>query len=864
MNLVPKSRVSNVPNQAKVFIAFIFFGAVSFFLLKDILFSPGLILGNDWGLPLTPSQIKKTAEIYSSTWQFNSFLSTRNFNTSASSFFWAWEILSHIGLTGEHLCKLLLLSCFVLAGFSLFLFLRHIGLRFFPSLVGGVIYITTPIFFNYSIMGWTFVLLVSGLIPLACLFFIKAIKTDSWSSAIIVSFLFSIAFFQSQTILWFPLIFLLLGPLVIVDSKSLINFISKLLFIMFLFLMLNQASFLPLLMSPDTGVSGNNLVYSSVSLGTMAYFFPSNIIRMFGSLFNYQYESILERNRLSIFGFAYPLMAIGGLFSVRHKKFSLFFLSIIMVPFGMYLLHQHRWVLQYIPYSNIVRDFPRFSIFSAFGFSALAAICINEMSVSVSRRIRGLLLGSLCLWGISLFPWWTGQLTAWDKGVGPDNRLRTKIFPSEYSEVEKKFSNFKLVKKALYLPVGGHLKFTDTLKFIGDYKGAWDIFAAFSPLPGALTITDRRTLDPGFQEMILENLTRENIRKLVPALGHIVLRKNMLGGDTVGVFEFAQGAPVGWLAPYYSSDKIDVYNIRDFIPLVFISDELTFSSNALLSLRESINQIDFNPRHVIVQASAGDNLQRIRKITENLTLPKGKNAPLREMPGRNNDRLRGGVWNDVGGGLFNFAPLSPVVEFRRITPTKYRLRIHGAGPSFFLVFGEGYHSGWEMTPVKYTPGTNVGISPNDHKIMSGNEEEQASEKDLKGYVAKGWVLPPKNGSLDFVSKMFYGTIQNDNLPRGLFFESWLKKPLPSEYHFKINASINGWLVPPEGICGSLPGYCSKNNDGTYDMELLIEFKPQRYFYFGLGTSSIILLISLGAFWFLRKRERLISVDALRG
>jgi hypothetical protein len=67
----------------------------------------------------------------------------------------------------------------------------------------------------------------------------------------------------------------------------------------------------------------------------------------------------------------------------------------------------------------------------------------------------------------------------------------------------------------------------------------------------------------------------------------------------------------------------------------------------------------------------------------------------------------------------------------------------------------------------------------------------------------------------------------------------------------VNGYANGWYIDPVELCGTkenLKEGCTINADGSYDIELVIEFTPQRWFYVGLiisGTTLLGCLIYLG-------------------
>lgn len=61
-------------------------------------------------------------------------------------------------------------------------------------------------------------------------------------------------------------------------------------------------------------------------------------------------------------------------------------------------------------------------------------------------------------------------------------------------------------------------------------------------------------------------------------------------------------------------------------------------------------------------------------------------------------------------------------------------------------------------------------------------------------------------------------------------------------HLKINNFMNGWFVDPSKFCESS---CQQNSDGSYDMALVMEFSPQRWFYVGSAISAATFLAVVG-------------------
>ena len=150
------------------------------------------------------------------------------------------------------------------------------------------------------------------------------------------------------------------------------------------------------------------------------------------------------------------------------------------------------------------------------------------------------------------------------------------------------------------------------------------------------------------------------------------------------------------------------------------------------------------------------------------------------------------------------------VEFELINPTKKKVHIKGASTSFYLAMSESYHDQWQL---------------------------QMNNKKINGFFNK-WV-------------------------------PWVKPDRVSDdQHFELNGFLNGWFVDTAELCqvesykvhkvesGGLNSACVLNSDGSYDIEMVIEFFPQRWFYLGLLISGTTFLGCIGYLgWdFVRRRR----------
>lgn len=127
------------------------------------------------------------------------------------------------------------------------------------------------------------------------------------------------------------------------------------------------------------------------------------------------------------------------------------------------------------------------------------------------------------------------------------------------------------------------------------------------------------------------------------------------------------------------------------------------------------------------------------------------------------------------------------INFDLLNPTKKLVHIKSATTPFYLAMSEGYHSQWQA---------------------------QMNNKKINGFFAN-WV--------PFVKP---DRIEDDK-------------------HFELNGFLNGWFIEPEEVCKNKNTACVENIDGSYDIEMIIEFSPQRWFHFGLLISGITLIGCLG-------------------
>ncbi|MBI3366456.1 hypothetical protein HY041_02415, partial [Candidatus Roizmanbacteria bacterium] len=139
---------------------------------------------------------------------------------------------------------------------------------------------------------------------------------------------------------------------------------------------------------------------------------------------------------------------------------------------------------------------------------------------------------------------------------------------------------------------------------------------------------------------------------------------------------------------------------------------------------------------------------------------------------------------------------SPTIRFTRVNPTKYKVRIKQAIKPFYLIFSESFDNNWKL----YINNSNLDDTIKDSKHLSA--------------------------------------LFNQNI-----FETWGKTPINDKNHMKANGYANAWFIQPD------------NRQNNHEYEVIVEYKPQQYFYLGLIISIITLIgSSVYIFYHILKKE----------
>ncbi|MFZ5424785.1 MAG: hypothetical protein ACOZAO_03190 [Patescibacteria group bacterium] len=521
----------------KNILAIFFYLLVGLLLFKPIFSSKGIITGGDWSFPYTFLQL-------------NNFLIDRIFSWGKIELVGGFRIflvdlpfallLKGLGFAGVSPIlypKLALLGAYVLAGFGMFYYLKYLKVKFPVALFGGLLYVFSPFFFNYTVMGWIYVLISMGIFPLFLTFFDRAVKERKFHFAALCGILFSLAFMQSTSIIWYSFGLLAIGITYVTNKKHLQNFILmsivtySILFLTHLYWAYN------LFTIRDSTIFGSENVLSSVSLGTWAHLSLQNLIRGWGSLFNATYEYSYFSD-FPLVSYALTILALLSLFIPRERKHvHLQSVVLFLIPIFLYLLGPERIAL--LPLGNVMRDVARMSVLISFSLTVLSILFINYL-----YKTQKYFLLIICIFVsfLSANPFWSGKFYANPK-LPQDIRLRTYVYPEDYSIIESFIASNSEADKVMYIPTYSSFSDFTNPNFSGPYREMAYVFASMSPKQGIIYTTDkeRRGIN-GYYGNLVEQLKYnydESISYILSSLNvkYFVFYYNSMGAEDWRLYE---------------------------------------------------------------------------------------------------------------------------------------------------------------------------------------------------------------------------------------------------------------------------------------------------------------------------------------
>ncbi len=470
---------------------------------------------------------------------------------------------------------------------------------------------------------------------------------------------------------------------------------------------------------------------------------------------------------------------------------------------------------KFVPLFNVFRSIVKFLYPIYFAFVILLIFALEK--IANRKRLKLLLL-------ISLVPLVLVYLRP-----GFLQLIRNYRIPGYYWEFEKEMSQEKLIGYNKVLPDLPSPGFGYTaFNWNPNNSDSSNVLLFFSRQDIAFRPLNAEAMDSSIADLFCSREMNSDTNQLDKVLGLLNIKRIILQKDVKFSpcnFEMIEG---------YQKKQIGELDIfipknEDFVPRIYVPQTVVKTQKSKDQLKEILSEQNNRDSLAVFFSKGVDGV--IRKNLE---------------------------WV---GGKEKF----PVIEFKKINPIKYRLIIHRAPDVFPIVFSQSYHPYWQLYVTRFGDSliNKTNWETANYQIHKENNVVQASKQELVEYVQEGWIThlaKSPSGNIDFVSKNFKGTIQNDNLPRGRIYETWFSSfsqsiyKVPQENHYQVNGYANSWLIETQKIC-SQGNICKRNPDGSYELEMVIEFWAQRLQYLGFAVSGLT-FIGFISYFFINRFMRL--------
>jgi hypothetical protein len=451
------------------FLATITYVVLSVFFLFGVVTSRGNVAEADWAIPLAANTALNSFHPILFVWSYNGFGQVIGGNFSFPFFTILNAVLAPFGFFGGAEIKVLSILLVALAGITMYLLARSFGLGFLSSFLSGLFFMTTAVVFNWLMVGYVFYLIAYDLMPLMIIVTKKFIETNDLRYALLNGIILAVATMQPTFILIYPLFGFLF---VIFESRGNLKTILRGFKLTVITLLIWFLTILSYFLSSNISATlsyyqGN---YFNVMLAQF-YHFSSliNPIRLWGSTFNYQFETYFPKE-LMVLSFL-PLLVAAIALLLRPRDRRVLFCSVAyLFVFVSYLSYENLHYLVYnLPYGSIFEAPSIFLVPASLGLALLIGYANQGISRAFTKfgnvASRGLIRNACFIIILILvisagIPWWTGQASG-EPIPGPAVKLNLYQIPSGSTE----WSNVVAVDNehfVLYLPGGGSAPIMNT------------------------------------------------------------------------------------------------------------------------------------------------------------------------------------------------------------------------------------------------------------------------------------------------------------------------------------------------------------------------------------------------------------------
>ncbi len=287
--------------------------------------------------------------------------------------------------------------------------------------------------------------------------------------------------------------------------------------------------------------------------------------------------------------FLIPLLAvIAILFGIKRNRNILFFSPLLII--GLFLSKGlqppggfiYKWMFSYIPFFGMFRSpFEKFGLIIAFSYSFLVPLGILEVRRLIKKRsisigITAVIL--ILLFGISVWPMWTGDVFSFYEGAIPKEAKNVPATKVKIPDYWKKAANYINQDKEDYRIVFLPQSPFDGMWYKWKYGYAGADFGSVNLLFNRPVITQYigNSYADAYRKMVLDELFLASSDIYSPLLGlmniHYILVRNDINETFMNTIPLARIKELlGSVKPIYkirSFGKLDLYKLFDeyFLP----------------------------------------------------------------------------------------------------------------------------------------------------------------------------------------------------------------------------------------------------------------------------------------------------------
>ena len=723
--------------HAGVVLLYVGFAAL---VLRPLFGDSGHILGGDWSMPLTTAQMREFGNMGSFVWTDHGHLfGVRQPFMIDAPFRAVVSLLGAAGLDGIVVTRGLTVWLFCAAALSIYAYCRYLGAGALAAAIGGLAFITTPVFFNYLVMGWIFILWAIALLPLSVMSFREALVRGRLEFAVVAGLIAALAG-DPRALVWYPIAWLLVGLATWMEGGRLRRTIATFLAALGV-LVVSEAFWAPLLLGGDSIVA-EPASFSNVPLGF--WLNAVDFLRLRGSLFNHFYELSLPSG-LEFAGFMLPVLALGIYLAYRRDWRGRVHAWLAILPYFIWLFWE---LLASIPYGQFLRDPSRWIILQSFAYAAMIALLVDLLLKKRKQVSKYLFVGGAIAvagtLGIQSLPFWNGSLVV---GSPQDQVLgiRTWKPSAAHAEVEAWLSETSRGSKALFLPTGSHPGLIDDPRFNGPHREFSDVFASYGPVPGTTSAVRWASgLSNDFRVAIEDSLSAEAESSTSRLLGlanirHVVVRTDMYGPGLDMDEVVSQLRSNSRFRQVFESGPVVAFENLEPLPRVYAASRSIVSYDGAVGISRDVEGREYVHGATVFLA---DDRQGQTNGAPNLP---GDRTSLSERP---------------------------VIRFSQKNPTRFDIRASAEAP-FWLVLSESFDRGWKayVSPIASSPNGNFGESdprtgsasiapgdtftPADVKYLARDSLAEDRHMVANGYANVWYIDPGAAGGSEFEITLFF-------------------------------------------------------------------------------------------------------------